>query len=208
MSQSQSALRFDDYKNLAHWITVRVRARAARAKLNLDYDDVFQEVALIWTRCRDLYRPETGVKFSTYFANSGLRSYRRVCQSILGHPEELNYEDFSHPGSEDEGAHFLDYTADPKAENPELQVMRMEEVKRMLGPANPLLLRLVRLCADAPPELMEQLKAAKAQYDFAKQMGVAPGESPPVALTPQVVGKIMRFNWRKRKELNLDGALR
>lgn len=201
---NQSALKFEDFANLAHWITVRVHRRAIASGRAVDYEDIYQEVSMIWLRCRELYKPEFGVKFSTYFVNAGLKSFKRIMGNIAGATGESSYEDLSYGGEDGDGQHFLDYTPDPSAKDPEAEAIAREEQEILLTQTNPLLGRLVELSVQQPPELLAQLEAARAHQALAKTMGLPTGEAPPAALTPTVVGQILRFNWRKRKELKMN----
>lgn len=198
-------LRFEDYENLCHWITRKLVAGQHQSMRRMSYEDVFQEIALLWCKCRDNYDPSLGVKFSTYFSRSALLQWRNLRRGLLGRNAELTDSLHEVIGNDGEGpTERMDLMPDYEATNPELAAMRAEAV-RLECDANPLLAKLTELAVKPPPDIHRHLKALQAQHAWAKQLGVTLAERAPEALTPTMVRDMLLLNWRQRK---LVGPLR
>jgi len=199
----QSRLNYKDYEGLARWASHKIVARAAASGIALDFNDVLQEVALVWINCTEHFDPARGVKFSNYFGRSALHEYHAICRRLLGanfaHTVSLN----GPAGGEEDESELGDLVADANAENPETRLIRDEEAGRLLA-GNPLLRRLTELAVRPDPEMQAQLDALEAQRGWAAELGVpidADGRAP-TCLTPAMVGRALQFNWRDRRLLN------
>lgn len=52
--------------SIAHKFMTRVKAK----RMRIDFNDVCQELSLTWVKCEKTFKPESGVKFTTYFYNA------------------------------------------------------------------------------------------------------------------------------------------
>lgn len=202
MTDPQAApepLRFEDYEKLCHWIARRLYAGQQSDDGRLAYDDVFQEVAIQWCKCRDAFDPSKGVKFSTFFVRSTLPQWRNVRRRLMG--SNVGVTDSLHQllGSGDgEGeVEMIALIEDQGATNPEAAAIRSEAV-RMEFETNPLLERLSQLVVSPPPELQAQLEALQAQRAWGQELGVSMPE-PATSFTPSMLGQLFNFDWRRRK---------
>ncbi len=196
-----NTIEFKDYERLTHWITIKLLGRAKASGADVEYNDLFQEVALIWCRCRDLY-DETKGKFSLYYVRSAFKGFghQNLAEKINGRgfrsTVSLNERVM---GSEDEVSEFGDLIEDEGCVNPEDRLLLRESVAIELE-RNPLFKRLVELSVEEPPELTSQLTAMRRQREYARSLGITMSERVPTALTPELVRRSMRFNWRQRRD--------
>jgi hypothetical protein len=199
-SLDPGSLRFQDYERLAHFLTRKLCGWAQARGANPDYGDLFQEVALVWSVCRDQFDPSRGVKFSAYFAQAALHHWGKLRRQIQ---RDKRMVSFDHSPSQEMEQAMWDALPDERACNPESQVLREETIEGLLE-ANPLLARLVELSVDPPDELTHELAAMRSQVAWAQELGVHDLDAPPVALTPRLLSKTFRFNWRHRQILQSE----
>jgi hypothetical protein len=198
-SVSDCAIRFEDYEKLTHWLSRRLVARGQGEGVALPYGDVFQELVLVWLRCRDGFDQAVGVKFSTYYVRAAVWEYRNIKRALAGqyarHMVSLSDQV---GGAGEESLDWIDVIPDLSAENPEAQVALAQSVEQEMA-INPALHRLTELAANPPPELARELEALAAQAAWAKHLGVVQPETMPTALTPMMLRRLFRLNWRQRK---------
>lgn len=69
----KSELQFEDYVGLT-WSIVN--------KQNIEHmienEDLFQELALVWLKCKEQYEPNKGIKFSTFYYTSAINRIMRI----------------------------------------------------------------------------------------------------------------------------------
>jgi hypothetical protein len=188
------------YERLFHLFAARLMPRVKAARLSLEYDDLMQEIRMTWMACVRGFDPQRGIKFVTYFSNA----VRHNWQAIYGkyHDELLDTATTTIDSNKDDGFanSIFDVIENMDAIPQDEAIIRRESIEKGLRKA-PLLNRLLHLVQDEPEDLMQELEAAKAQQEYAHQLGVKVSRLPPRALTPRVLLRIFGANWRARERL-------
>jgi hypothetical protein len=195
-SAIDQTLRFEDYERLIHKLARVLYGRAcARDKVGVQpsYEDIFQDLCVVWTMCRDAFDHTRGVKFATYFFNAAMNRWRYVARDISRQNATVSISQFL----TNEEVDIEDLLIDPNDIDPEANFARKEWARLALE-RNPLLARLIELSANPPQEFEAELVALKAQREWAKELGVTMEEQVPVNFTPTLLGQTFRFNWRQR----------
>jgi DNA-directed RNA polymerase specialized sigma24 family protein len=191
------SLKFQDYERLTHFLARKLCGWAQARGGSPDYDDLYQEVSLIWWRCRDQFDPTRGVLFPAYFAQAALHHWARVRREVERGRRTISLDQA--PNAQIE-ASLAELLCDEHAGNPEMDALRQEAIAETLE-ASPLLLRMVELSLDPPEDLAQELVALRAQVAWSHDMGLGECETPAAALTPRLLSKTFRFNWRNRQLL-------
>jgi DNA-directed RNA polymerase specialized sigma24 family protein len=189
-----ATVRFQDYQRLVHMLSHKLCGWASARGGRLDHDDVAQELAVIWVRCRDGFDPTRGVRFASYFARAAINHWSVLRRELDTQRSTISLDQSP---SDDAEMTLAEVLSEADQLSPEEKLLRDEQLEATLT-ANPLLARLVQLSANPPPELHAQLTAIQAQAQWARELGVESLDAPPVALTPRLLGRTFRFNWRQR----------
>lgn len=197
--------RWQDSERTARYLARRLLDRARRMGLRtVQYEDLLSEVWMTWTMCRDGFDPARGVRFNTYFVRSVENNWRDFCRRHYD-PMVDRAASIDTFGVNDDGEVEGLEVPDENATQGD-QAFALRESLEQAGRDSPLAYKLLQLAAQAPDELVAELRAAEAQASWAREMGVR-GEVAPRVLTPRLLGRIFRFNWRWRIEL-LNGLER
>jgi hypothetical protein len=193
----RDSIKWEDSQRDASRLANLVSSKCRRYGFPVDKDDALQEIALIWMICKRNFDPKFGATFRTYFSNAVMKAWPTVAKH---HTDKATHNamqiDSFFEG--DGGTESLEIE-DERAENPEREAIRSELIAQALE-RNPSLVPMLKLVESPPEELLKELVAARAQFDYAKSMGIAI-DAPPVALTPKVISKIFGMNWRHRQAL-------
>lgn len=206
MTALADGLRFSDYENLTHALTHKICGWARAAGGHLAYEDVFQDLALVWVRCRDQFDPSQGAKFGTYYYNAALHEWGRFKREIRVQRRTVSAsvsgEEDGQDGQDERGADITGIADDATA-SPEEQLIQRQRAAVALR-RNPLMHRLISLSVEAPDDLQAELHALAAQRDWAARCGTPISETPPTALTPVILSRIFGFNWRHKIMMHLS----
>lgn len=191
------SLRFQDYERLTHaltrklcgWVAARDRSGATPS-----YEDIFQDLAMVWVQCRDRFDPTRGVMFSTYFTRAALNQWQRLAKQINQSRHTVSMDE---PMLQSADYTLAEAVGDPDQLSPE-DVLAQKEWVEQLMQANPLLARLVELSASPPEDLRDELAALEAQREWALSQGIETLNLVPAAFTPQLLSRTFNFNWRHR----------
>lgn len=200
----QKPLRFEDYERLTHKLTRKLYGWAcARDRQGKPpaYEDIFQDLAVIWVQCRDGFDPSQGVQFSTYYTVAAIRHWARLELQVKRENTTISLDEPVR--SQEDSVLLEEILVDPTELTPEEHLARREWASGSLG-ANPLLARLVEISTHPPPELKRELMALAAQRVWAQQQGLAVDQSAPSVLTPTLLGRTFGFNWRHRLAMQIS----
>lgn len=197
---AQRPLRFQDYERLTHKLARRLygwSAARGRRGAQPSYEDIFQDLAVIWTQCRDRYDPNLGAQFSTYYTRAALNHWQVLARQVNRDNATVSFDEPVGASDDGEGLTLESVLTDPEDLDPEEAFSRRQWAEQSLA-KSPLLARLVELSADPPEELEAELAAMRAQREWAAEQGVVMDGSAPTAFTPSLLNRTLRFNWRQR----------
>lgn len=199
----QAPLRFEDYERLIHKLTRKFygwACVAAHRGKTPSYDDIFQDLALVWVQCRDQFDPSVGAPFSSYYYRAALNHWPRCAKQVMAENATVSIEE---PVNPDDQVRLEELLTDPAELSPEERFARREWVDASLDD-NPLLSRLLELSADPPPDLKRELMALAAQQVWMRERGLPVDQPAPVAFTPNLLIGTFNFNWRHRLLLRVS----
>ena len=194
-----SALRFEDYEDLAKSLArFSWRMRVQKGEGGLTLDEVYSDVCMTWVACRDNFKEDTGASFKTYFWNAcryNNSGASRKALNQIGH-ESVRLDDKIGDDDDSSSLHDLieDERVDVENEFSQRERLALATVKF------PLLGKMLGLVMDPPSEFLDELRAAQAQEELGRQLGIYVPRAP-TQLTLSVIADIMRLNWRQNLRL-------
>ncbi|WP_374335301.1 sigma-70 family RNA polymerase sigma factor [Methyloversatilis sp.] len=176
---------FADHEGLIHSFARKGFGRLQAARVSIDYDDVFQEMCLSFTKAREKYNPDAGFSFSAYFGRAIWNDFNKFAERLISERVDLgliNFEDMK--GEDDDGGDITEYlmldvqfheTPESRLEDSQEFIQRFGKIMRQLSPVT----RKVVVQFVAPSEQMKaHFIARKSQYEWGEQMGVSQRRMP------------------------------
>lgn len=165
----------DFYKanvGLVHSVSRKGFARLTAAKVGIDYEDVFQEMSMVFLKAYQGFDESRGFKFSTYFymaAYNRLNAWaadmidERVKHGVVSIDElnETSGEDLS-----------LSETLLVDDTTPEDYVRAMQLLTHIKNKLSPLAGLILQWSIEPPPEVVQQIQAAQMNADYGRSRGL------------------------------------
>jgi RNA polymerase sigma factor (sigma-70 family) len=168
----------DFYKanmGLVHAVSRKGFSRLATAKVVIDYEDVFQEMSIVFLKAFEGFDESKGFKFSTYYFMCAYNRLNRWAQGLI--EERLKHgvvsiEELSHGSDGDDmdlGNVMQDY-ADPSAD-PESSYRVTELLQYMLKNVSPLAGLILEWSIMPPQEVMTEVRKAHQYAEYGRSKG-------------------------------------
>lgn len=158
---------------LVHTVAKKGYGRLAAANVGIDYEDVFQEMSIVFLKAYEGFDESRGFKFSTYYFMSAYNRLNSWASNLID--ERLKHgvvsiEELSH-GNDGEDYSLSEVLMIDEA-TPEGQYRvteLLEHIARSLSP----LANLILTWAVAPPqELLDEVRKAELNAEFGRSMGL------------------------------------
>ena len=168
----------DFYKanmGLVHVVSRKGFSRLASAKVTIDYEDVFQEMSIVFLKAFEGFDESKGFKFSTYFFMCAYNRLNKWAQDLIEERlkhgvvsiDELN-------ASSDEGdmdlASTLESFADPSAD-PESSYRVRELLEYMTRTLSPLAGLILEWSVAPPEEVLTEVEKAQQYAEYGRSVG-------------------------------------
>lgn len=199
---------FADYEKTAKYLALRVYNHArANGESSFTYEEAYSDVCLTWVYCRDNFNPEKGVKFRTYFWNAVLKNRgnfaNRRRRQLPANTVSFDQPIHTSSASEDGELRLENILGDDKVDVE--GDMFLKEQLEQIAYRYPLIARLLQLSLEQPDDLMNELDALKEHHRLLVEKGMHSDINfSAEALTPEILKKIMDFNWRHKQKLMKD----
>ena len=155
--------------NAYAWKVLR-RVHAAGWR-HISLEDVQQELGIAWMRANKSYNPQAGAAFKTYLYQ-GMRLHvnawlRSEAYSVGG---SLSLDETSFGAEGDDGSLHEVIAAPGVAQDEELVEKQTEA--RVMARLSPLSQLVLRLLQNPPDLLVQEFRAMRAKYDYARERGM------------------------------------
>ena len=168
----------DYYKanmGLVHVVSRKGFSRLAAAKVVIDYEDVFQEMSIVFLKAFEKFDESRGFKFSTYFFMCAYNRLNRWAQDLI--EERLKHgmvsiEELgdSMDGESGDMSQVLTDYADPGAD-PESIFRVTELLEYMAKTLSPLASLILEWSIAPPEEVMTEVRKAQHYADYGRSTG-------------------------------------
>jgi RNA polymerase sigma factor (sigma-70 family) len=188
----------DFYKanmGLVHDVSRRGFSRLAAAKVTIDYEDVFQEMSVVFIKAFEGFDESRGFKFSTYYFMCAYNRLNKWAQDMI--EERLKHGvvsiDELNAGSEDGDANLssiLEEFADP-SNDPESSYRVRELLEYMGKTLSPLAGLIMEWSVTPPEEILTEVRKAQSYADYGRSRGY--NTRCMVRVTPRYVATFIRM---------------
>jgi len=155
-----------DNLKLVHYAARRAHARILSSGIHAEYDDVFQDTAIVWLACEDKFDASRGYQFTTYFVSAANLSVFRGYQK-----KNCRFNaDLYHIDSIEEGDKKFEPADMSDSIEDEMQIKEwLSECSNKLSPLSGLILSIL---TNPPIEILDSLQAIKDKAKYARSKGV------------------------------------
>jgi len=164
----------DFYKenvNLIHAVSRKGYARLQAAGVAMDYEDVFQEMSVVFLKAYERFDESLGFRFATFFYKAAYNRLNVWAQEMIEERlvhgtvsiEEMNT-------SEDEEFNLQDVLM-VDHETPEDHCRIRQFIRFIESSLSPLARLIVNWMVAPPEELMEEIRKAEANAEFGRSLG-------------------------------------
>lgn len=94
---------FEDHQGLLHNFTKQSFGILGEFKIPIDYEDVFQEACIAYTKARDGYKPELGFTFSAYMGRAVTTHLTRFRSKLIREAQNVGTSSVNEWWAEDGG---------------------------------------------------------------------------------------------------------
>lgn len=168
----------DYYKanmGLVHVVSRKGFSRLAAAKVVIDYEDVFQEMSIVFLKAFEKFDESKGFKFSTYYFMCAYNRLNRWAQDLI--EERLKHgvvsiEELGHGSDGDDinMSNLLEEYADPSTD-PESSYRVTELLEHMLKTVSPLAGLILEWSITPPQEVMTEIHKAQQYAKYGRSKG-------------------------------------
>lgn len=167
----------DYYKanmGLVHTVARKGFKRLASARVTIEYEDVFQEMSVVFLKAFEGFDASKGFKFSTYYfmcAYNRLNSWAQdMIEERLKHGV-VSIDELSHHGGEDfDLAQSMSEFADPSAD-PESHYRVTELLQHIAKSLSPLAALILTWSVTPPQEVMIEVRKAHTYAEYGRSRG-------------------------------------
>ena len=164
---------YDANVGLIHSVARKGYARVQKLGASYDYEDMFQELAVIFVKAYAKFDEGKGVKFSTYFTNAAFNRVNSIAQEIF--EERCKYgvisvEEMSHNAG-DEDMDVYSVLESGRQASPELMIGITTYLEKALVKLSPLAVKMAQWLISPPDFLIAEMKAHEAHIKYAREQG-------------------------------------
>lgn len=176
MNRSELDKYYAENVGLVHAVARKGHARLLSIGAAMPYEDVAQEMSIVFIKAFDGYSPELGNKFSSYFTRA---AYNHLNEIVKGYSDERvkygvrSVEEMSEHIKSNEG---IDVDVGGyivcNRNTPERDAMQNEAFAAVFSGLSPIAAQIVSWLIDPPELVEEELSARIAHAEFARSHGV------------------------------------
>lgn len=160
---------------LVHVVSRKGFSRMVAAKVVIDYEDVFQEMSIVFLKAFEGFDESKGFKFSTYFFMCAYNRLNRWAQDLI--EERLKHgvvsiEELGHnlEGDDIDMGSMMQDMSDPSAD-PESSYRVRELLEHMATTLSPLAGLILQWSIAPPEEVMTEVRKAHQYAEYGRSKG-------------------------------------
>lgn len=176
---------------LVHAVAKKGYTRLAAANVSVDYEDVFQEMAIVFLKAYEHFDASLGFQFSTFYYRSAYNRLNKWATDLID--ERLKHGvvsiDELNDSADTESSLEEVLMVDPDTPEAHCRVTELlEHIARKLSP----LANLILTWAVAPPkELLDEVRKAELNAEFGRSLGL--NARCTVSVTPRFVSRFIQM---------------
>lgn len=165
----------DFYKanvGLVHSVSRKGFARLTAAKVGIDYEDVFQEMSMVFLKAYQGFDQSRGFKFSTYYYMAAYNRLNAWATDMIDERVKhgvVSIDELNEAGGEEMS---LSETLLVDDTTPEDNVRAMQLLTHIKNKLSPLAGLILQWSIEPPPEVVQQIQAAQMNADYGRSRGL------------------------------------
>ena len=184
MNGLQTPIKFEDYEQLAWRLAHRFyKAVAAKGKVSIEVEDLFQEAALSFLDAVAKFDPDRGFQFSTYY-------YRAVTNRLARYVNLPEVQTVSMDEERDASSISLhDFLVSTEPDQ-EANIIRQDYRDKLMDELSHRTRRILEMVESPPACINKEMEALRAKAQYARDNGVMrqAKSSVSVTLIMQIMG--------------------
>ena len=176
---------------LVHSVSKKGYARLRSAGVGLDYDDVFQEMSIVFLKAYTGFDESQGFKFSTYYVRSAYNKLNTWAQKMIDERLEHGVVSIQELNHSDDGENSLEDVLMVDHTTPEAQYRVTEFLNHINDSLSPLASLILAWVLQPPPEVMAEIKKAEANAKYGRSLGY--NSRCMVSVSPRYIGSFIQM---------------
>ena len=163
---------YKENKGLVHAVSKKGYARLQAAGIGLDYDDVFQEMSVVFLKAYEGFDESLGNRFTTYYYMAAFNKINSWAQKMIDERLRYGVVSIEEMNSKSDGEDFnLEEILMKDNATPEAIYACSEFVAQIRDQLSPLAFLILEWVVEPPKEFMDELAKAEAHIQYAKSLG-------------------------------------
>lgn len=184
----------DYYKanvGLVHSVSKKGYARLRSAGVGLDYDDIFQEMSIVFLKAYSGFDESQGFKFSTYYFRAAYNKLNTWAQKMIDERLEHGVVSIQELNHTEDGENSLEDVLMVDHATPEAQYRVTEFLNHVNDSLSPLASLILAWVLQPPPQVMTEIKRAEANAEFGRSLGYS--SRCMVNITPRYIANFIQM---------------
>lgn len=186
---------------LVHSVSRKGFNRLLAAHVTIDYEDVFQEMSIVFLRACDGFDESRGFKFSTFYFRSAFNRLNTWVQDLID--DRMHYSNIDDMGGED--SEGLESVIFKDLDTPEGNYAVSQMIDHISKSLSPLAYLIFAWSLTPPPEIVQEVRKAQLQAEFGRALGY--NTRCMVQLSPRYIGNFIRMI-SNASQYEVDAALK
>jgi RNA polymerase sigma factor (sigma-70 family) len=161
---------YNENVGLIHVMSKRGYARLQSAGVGLDYEDVFQEMAITFLKAYEKFDASRGFKFSTYFYMAAFNRLNSWAQAMIDERLNQGVISIQELNRNDEEEEYEDHLMRDDT-TPEAHFRVTEFLEHIADKLSPLASLILAWVVTPPPEILTEIRKAEAYALYGRQRG-------------------------------------
>lgn len=187
-SERAFSTNFDDHTGLVHNFARKGWGRMLAAHVNVEYEDVFQEMSVTFTKAVRTFDPSKGVAFTSYMGRAIWNDFNRYAQKHIDERMQLGLVSMDNIEGEDDNYFAESLASDERT--PEESLERKQDMLEKLRALSPTAKFLAAQLISPPAALEEAFAAHQAE-------AVESGGRRVVGMTLRFIGSFYQIDARR-----------
>ncbi len=182
----------DFYKanvGLVHSVSRKGYTRLLAARVTIDYEDVFQEMSVVFLKACDGFDESRGFKFSTYYFMAAYNRLNSWAQALID--DRMRYTSIDDMNSAGEDDYNLEEVLWQDYDTPEGHYAVGQMIEHIAKSLSPLASLILTWTISPPKEVVSEIEKARINAEFGRSLGYNTRNM--VQLSPRYVANFVRM---------------
>lgn len=154
---------------LVHTVSRKGYTRLLAARVTIDYEDVFQEMSIVFLKAYNGFDASKGFKFSTYFFMAAFNRLNTWAQNLID--DRMRYSSIDDMNSKGEEEMDLESVLWQDHDTPEGHYAVKQMIGHIANCLSPLAALIFSWSMSPPPELTVEIRKAQLNAEFGRSLG-------------------------------------